>query len=517
MRSVKPALVAVLCALPSIARANPWDLYGFNPRAVAMAGSLTAGADDFTAVYYNPASLTIATTPGFGLGFVASRPRLTLDFDKAERAIPDLAPPKSDGVTFGAVFPLGGKAVKNRIVLGLGLSVPTRSLLNGQALDPAIPHWYMYQSLPSRLVAVLGLGVLPVDWLSLGAGVQILAGVSGSLDYELDIVAGRFSRKTVVFDIQPQAAPLVGLELRPARGLRIGATYRSAIESLIDLPVDLEVTGIASLEVLTNFRVQYTPHQIALGASWDVGDLELRFTGDLTYALWSKAPDPSVSSRLDAGGELFEGTGIGDAFDAPAPGQERAVALAFRDVVLPRLGVEKNLGPFVLRGGYAIRPSPAPVQTSGTNYVDATTHQISIGAGLTFQDPFDAFTNPLVVDVAASGLFVAPRRYEKIDPQDPIGSYDASGVIWVFGIALRYSFEEGRGAPVAPRPVEGLSEPAPAEGPPTEPTREPDPSHEPEASHEPDAPRKAGGDRKVEPERPSARPKLGEEPSPDDA
>lgn len=513
MRSVKPALVAVVlcvCA-PSAASANPWDLYGFNPRALSMAGSLTAGADDFTAVYYNPASLTIATTPGFGIGFVASRPRLSLDFDEAERPIRDFAPPKSDGVTFGALFPLGGKAVRNRIALGLGLSVPTRSLLNGQALDPAIPHWYMYQSLPSRLVAVLGLGVLPLDWLSLGAGVQILAGVSGSLDYELDIVAGRFSRKTVVFDIQPQAAPLVGIELRPARGLRIGATYRSAIESVIELPVELEITGIASLEVLTNFRVQYTPHQVALGVSYDVADLGLRFTGDLTYALWSKAPDPSVSSRLDASGELFEGTGIGDAFDAPAPGQERAVELAFRDVVLPRLGVEKNLGPLVLRGGYAIRPSPAPVQTSGTNYVDATTHQVSIGAGLTFPDPFDAFTNPLVVDVAASGLFVAPRRYDKVDPQDPIGAYDASGVIWVFGVALRYSFEEARGAPVAPRAVEGLSEPAPTDSAPTEPLRDPEPVRQtapkaaPETVEEP-APSRGNG-----------RPKLGEEPSPDDA
>lgn len=458
MRRLGPGLaLATLLLAAAPAAANPWDLYGFNPRALGMAGAHTAFADDFTAVYYNPASLTMATNAGFGFGFSAARPNLTLDFEKAERGVPDYQPPSSNGITFGALFPLGGRAVRNRIVLGLGISVPTRSILNGQALDPAIPHWYMYQSLPSRLVAVLGLGVLPFDWLSLGMGIQILAGVTGSLDYELDIVSGRFSKKTVVFDIQPEAAPLIGAEVRPLRGLRVGLTYRSAVQSRIDLPVELQITGIASLDVRTRFAVQYTPHQLALGASYELHDLALKIAADVTYAMWSGAPDPSVTSRLDASGELFEGTGLGDAFDAPAPGQERAVTLAFRDIIIPRLGVEKDLGDVSLRAGYAVKPSPAPLQTSGTNYVDSTTHQLSLGAGLRFRDPFDAFTNPLIIDAAASLFYVAKRRYEKVDPRDPVGPYDASGTIFVFGLSLRYEFKEGEAVTPQPAPVKAVA------------------------------------------------------------
>jgi long-subunit fatty acid transport protein len=462
----KLCLLVALCGAATNARANPLDLYGFNPRALAMASSHTAFADDFTAVYYTPAALTAARDLGFGLGFLSARPSLRLRFERSERAIADLSPPPSDGVTFGSVFPLGGEAFRNRVAIGFGLSVPTRSLLNGQALDPAIPHWYMYQSLPGRLVAILGIGVMPFDWLSLGMGVQLLAGVEGSLDYELDVVAGRFSRKTVQFDIEPETEPLLGVELRPIRGLRIGVSYRAAIEAPIILPVDIEITGIARLLVQTGFRVQYTPHQVSLGASYDLEDLALRITGDVTWAAWSHAPDPSVKSSIDVGGELFEGTGLDSVLDSPAPGQERAVELAFRDIFIPRLGVEKDVGILTFRGGYAIRPSPAPVQTSGTNYVDATAHQLAIGAGIRFRDPFNAFANPLIIDAGASLLFIPRRSYPKIDPDDPVGTFEASGTIFVFGAALRYEFQEGRTAEPPPKPI-------PAQLAPPEPIKEP--------------------------------------------
>jgi long-subunit fatty acid transport protein len=424
------------------AHANPWDLYGFNPRALSMASSHTAFADDFTAVYYNPAALTAARSAGFGFGFMASRPNLSLNFDNANRSIRDLSPPHADGVTFGTLFPLGGRAVRNRIAMGFALNVPTRSLLNGQALDPATPHWYMFQSLPSRLVAVLGLGAMPVDWLSLGVGVQFLAGVTGSLDYALDVVAGRFTKKTVLFDIKPSAAPLFGLELRPLKGLRVGASYRSSIQTSVSLPVDLDITGISKLTVMSSFIVQYSPHQFSFGASYDWAEYALKISADATYALWSKAPDPSPSTSIDVGGDLFTGTGLGQAFNAPAPGQERNVDLAFRNTLTPRAGVEKMIGPLAIRAGYALRPSPSPLQTSGTNYVDATTHQIALGAGYAFRDPFDALANPLVIDVGGALFIVANRRYDKIDPNDPVGSYSASGNIIVLGVSLRYAFEE---------------------------------------------------------------------------
>lgn len=459
MKRHRLLLVAALLALPRVAFANPWDLYGFNARAIGMGGAQTATFDDFTGVHYNPAGLTIASEPSFGFGFNLARPSLTLDFDNANRSIADLAPPSSNGVTFGALFPMGGARWRNRVVAALAINVPTSSLLDGQALDPATPHWYMYQALPRRIVASLGLGVMPLDWLSLGLGVQILAGVEGSLDFELDVVAGRFSQKAITFDIVPRAAPLAGIEVRPIEGFRFGVAYRASIQSDVDLPVDLDITALADLSVTNVFNVQYTPHQFAFGASYEVKPADLTIAVDLVWAMWSQAPDPSVDSRIDVGGDLFEGTGLDGALDAPAPGQERSVDLGFRDVLVAHFGAEYALGAFRFRGGYAVRPSPAPSQTTGTNYVDATTHQFSIGAGVRLYDPFDVLANPLILDAAGAYHFVPSRRYEKVDARDPVGAYTASGSIFVAGISLRYEFGE---APVADPPSPILPKPAPA-------------------------------------------------------
>ncbi len=470
---------ALLTALPATAHANPWDLFGFNARAISMGGAHTAMTDDFTAVHYNPAGLTVATEASFGFGYMLGRSALKLDFERTNREIAELNPPSMDGVTFGALFPMGGRRFRNRVVAGLAINVPTDSLLNGQALDPATPHWYMYQALPRRIVATLGIGVLPVEWISIGAGVQILAGVQGQLLYELDIVAGRFSQKNVTFDIVPTASPSFGIELRPFPGLRVGAQYRASIQSDVELPVDVQITGVADLYVATAFNVQYTPHQLTFGVSYVLEDLGLLFGADLVYALWSGAPDPSVTSSIDVGGDLVEGTGLDNALDAPAPGQERAVDLAFRNTLSARFGAEQTLGAFSLRGGYAVRPSPAPQQTSGTNYVDATAHIFSLGAGVRFLDPLGALENPLIIDVGGALHFVPTRRYQKVDRQDPVGDFSAGGAIFVAGLTLRYEFEE---APVPNPPPPLLKPPAPP--PPAPPLPEVTPAPEPEPETE---------------------------------
>src|SRR5688500_20399769 len=96
LSTVAGVLVATaIASSPQLALGNPWDLYGFNPRARGMGGAHTVAPDDFTGTYYHPASLTIANDPSFGFGFLLSRPRLRIDFDK-EPEIAELRPPGSD-------------------------------------------------------------------------------------------------------------------------------------------------------------------------------------------------------------------------------------------------------------------------------------------------------------------------------------------------------------------------------------------------------------------------------------
>lgn len=442
MRASLPWVALATLACPSAAQANFWEIYGFGPRALGMANCQVAVADDFTAVFYNPAALTAGGRTGFGVGFTTSQPSLSLDFDQ----LPALEPLRPDGasaLSFGTLFSLGStRGVRKRLAMALAFSLPTRSLLSGQAIDPAVPQWYLYQSLPQRIVFALGLSARPFDWLAIGAGVQVLAGLSGVLDYELDIVAGRFSKKTVIFDIEPVAAPLLGLELVPIEHLRLGVAYRADIATGVDLPISLEITGVADLDVGTQFTVQYMPHHLVAGASYSWPDLELLLTAELGAMFWSGAPDPSVDSRIDAAGDLLVGTGLAGALDVPAPGQERSVDLAFRDVLVPRIGIEKTFDILTVRAGYALKPSPAPVQTSGSNYIDGTAHQLGLGASVRFHAPWDLFANPLILDVGGSLSVLPGRRHQKIDSSDPVGSYVAGGHVIAVGVALRYFFTE---------------------------------------------------------------------------
>lgn len=428
--------------IPSMAEASFFELYGFNPRGLGMASAQLALANDYTAVFYNPAGLA-TTTSVEGFGVLVAAPSLEVSFERSDTKWAALEPPSATNLTFGASIPVGTSAVP--AAFGVGFGLPTTSLLAGRALDSEIPQWVMYEALPNRIVALLGFGIRPIPWLSVGASVQVLAALEGSLDFELDVVAGRFSEKTVRFDITPRAAPVVGLLVEPLPGAKLGLVWRGSLATDVSLPVYLDVTSLATLSIATSFIVQYQPHRVLLGVSYRFEQLDLVADVEAGLELWSAAPDPSVDSVLDASGELLEGTGLADALDAPAPGQERIVSLGYRNVVVPKLGVEKRFGTsgVSLRAGYSIRPSPSPVQATGTNYVDGTAHTVAAGASLELSRVISGFEAPLTLD-AGLGISVLPsRRHDKIAADDPVGSFEAGGTIFSAGLSIRYGVVNG--------------------------------------------------------------------------
>ena len=421
--AVHLAFTVGLTVSAATANANPWEMYGFNARAIGMANAHTAYANDFTAVYYNPGALTTDVNPGFGFGYTFASPELSFSFARPNPQIEALEPSNSDGITFGARLPLGSR----RVVLGMALNVPTSSLLSGQALDPSVPHWYMVQGLPRRIVAALGLGVRPHPLIGIGAAVQVLAGVEGQLNYRVDPETGAFSRASAIVDIKPVAAPIIGLELGRHRGLRLGLTWRGPIETSVDLPLDLDLTGMTDLALSSLFTVQYNPHQLSVGVSFTWSNLDL--TADMTWAFWSAAPDPARGLQLEVDGERAGG-----------PSPEPLVSLGFSDVLIPRIGVERRVREFAFRAGYSLRPSPAPRQTSGSNYVDGLSHVFSFGSGVALRNPAGLRRGRLSIDLGVSLLWYPRRAHSKTLQDDPVGSFTASGVTAVVALSLRYAF-----------------------------------------------------------------------------
>ncbi|MBI2375893.1 MAG: hypothetical protein HYV07_18010 [Deltaproteobacteria bacterium] len=431
----------ILVSAPAVADASFFELYGFNPRALGTASAQLALSDDFTAVFYNPAGLATDVSIA-GVGLAVAAPSLDVHFERPDPKWSWAVPPSATTFTFGSSIPVG--SVATPAAIGVGFGLPAASLLAGRALDSEIPQWVMYEALPNRIVALLGFGIRPVRWLSLGASVQVLAALTGVLDYELDLVSGRFSEKTVRFDIVPRAAPVVGARIEPFDGTRLAVVWRGTLATDVTLPVKLDITSLATLAIDTSFIVQYQPHRIIVGAAQMFPSFGVSVDLEASLELWSAAPDPSVATTLDAGGELLEGTGLAGALDAPAPGQERIVELGFRNVVVPRLGIEKTFGDtgVTIRGGYALRPSPAPVQSTGTNYIDGTSHTIAAGASLLLPKELTGLSQPFRIDGAIGVLVHPSRRHDKVGGDDPVGSFDAGGSIFTAGISVSYGGAE---------------------------------------------------------------------------
>src|SRR4051812_44896026 len=67
---IATALFAAALAVGRVAHASPEDLFGFGARPAAMGGLGATFADDFAAVWANPAGLSRAHAGAFTLGFV---------------------------------------------------------------------------------------------------------------------------------------------------------------------------------------------------------------------------------------------------------------------------------------------------------------------------------------------------------------------------------------------------------------------------------------------------------------
>ncbi len=106
------------------ASASMLELYGFQPRAASMAGAHTSVADDFTAVFYNPAGLALNRRVVTGAGYLVALPSLGVQLaNPVEGVATPVEPQAMHGVTVGALFPLGA-ALDDRIAIGVGSISP---------------------------------------------------------------------------------------------------------------------------------------------------------------------------------------------------------------------------------------------------------------------------------------------------------------------------------------------------------------------------------------------------------
>jgi long-chain fatty acid transport protein len=401
-----------------------------------MGNAHAAVADDYTATFYNPAAMTQRKQVNVGAGFIATVPQLHLDRDRATSEVPSELPPSFAGINLGALFPLGG-LLENRVAIGLALYLPTLNLLRAEGIDAQVPQFYLFQNLPDKYDLLAAAAFEFGPWLSVGAGVQVLAGLDGAVDLHVDLTNRTVAQRSVNVEVSPVAAPTLGLFSRPVEPLRLGASWRGALQLDYRLPTRLVITELVDLNLEIGGTVLYSPHVLNLSAAWAFETLDLVAAVEASRTFWSLAPDPSPRFEIDIEGDLVRGIGLGDRLDV---GNGAAVDLGFVDTTTVRFGLEQRPTDILaVRAGYTYRPTPAPVPTEAFNYVDADAHILSVGAGLSFRDPLEIRENQLHLDVAWQLTLLDEVQVEKTrGERDPVGDYSAGGRIHSISVSLRH-------------------------------------------------------------------------------
>ncbi len=434
------ALAVLLLLLPTLAHANPLDAFGFGARGMALGSAMTAVSEDYAANYYNPAGLAAGGRLSLAVGYAFVQPRLAI-------AGGDQDVDASRGIQAGVVLP--GTVWGHRLGVSVGLHLPDERVSRIRALPQRQPRWVLWDNRPQRIVISSSAAFEVLPNLFLGGGLTYLANTSGVLDIEGQVSLTDAERTRLFSAVDVDLASVrywtVGARYDLSDRWRFGAVWRQDFSLRLDL--DVKVQGAITLgpadavvvpEGLFLFNSANdnlsSPMQAVAGVAYQ-GDGWM-VAADLGWVRWSAFPTPTASVDL----ELDLGTLD---FDVPLP--DAPLDPDFHDIVVPRVGGEWQAvggawGDLTVRAGYFYEPSPAPDQPGDTNYVDSDKHGAAFGLGLRLADPSGVFPRPVRLDLAGQYVRLIERRYQKTDPADPIGDYDAAGDSLGFAAELGFEF-----------------------------------------------------------------------------
>ncbi len=436
-RILRLGSLLALVALP--AHASYFDTVGCGTRGLSLSNALTAGATDYQSAYYNPAQLMARKHTHVGMGIDLLQPFVTVERRATSSTVASLLPERNLGFHVGVSTTFGG-VFKDRVGFGFVLFVPILKLTRAESVDFSQPQLPMWQSTPDKLVILLGLAGTPIKWMRLGIGLQVLASLEGTADVNLSLVDQRVTRRRLTIDLHGTFAATAGMSFIPTKGLVIGLSYRQDIDLRYDLPIKALIEDVGLLQFHIDGTSLYNPHQLNFGVAWRLPWVPMRLLFDLTWAMWSKGPGLAPKTTLTIDNQRL----LNDPKSTPQnliDVTSTTPSLESRDVVIPRFGIEAMLPKgFTVRAGYAFKPTPLPTQRHQTNYVDSDTHVVSLGGSWTFADPLKVHKSPLTVGVGFQVAVLRERRFDKFDPNDPVGDYSVKGAVFNFGLDLQHDF-----------------------------------------------------------------------------
>jgi hypothetical protein len=400
-------------------------------RASALAGSVSADADDCSAAYYNPANL--------GAG---DRSWLCLEYSLglAELRPGGRSAAESNLHTVGGGVVARGKLFELPFGVGATLTLPSAKLSRIESIAADDESWVLDTNRPRVSFGSIGIGLTPLPALSLGVALHVLAGVRGQF-----AVGGELAqpdaddsrlRHSVDADLASARSFAAGATLRASRSVRMALVYRhrARVVQRIDGQLDGTIGG-PPLAIPAQYRLGSTvtpaayPSLLSLSTRLEL-TARLALSAELAWENFADWPAPDETSESS----LM----LGD-FPADLGDRERPKARPDpHDRFVPRLGAEYTAPlpgstELQLRAGYWFERSPLPVQRT-TRWLDADRHAFTAGAGV----EVEAGSGVLRAD--AYGLLMLLPERSAVHSGELGPPRRASGTRYGFGLGTSYGF-----------------------------------------------------------------------------
>jgi long-chain fatty acid transport protein len=396
-RTVVFCVLNVLLASPVFA--GGFKIQDQSTRAMGMIDAFVAGADDASAVYYNPAGITQLIAPQFVGNFYVGHSTVYYDDPNGSDT--------SDGRVY--VVPSGYFAMPlnedNSIFFGLGMYSPFG--LGSRWGDDTTVSTYTTLS-EIRLVNINPTIAWKItDRLSVGAGI----------DYYKTQVISRyidpvFTGGEIDLDAKGDGWGYnLGLQFQATDTVALGLTYRSPVK--VALEGDAEFDGIAS-SYDADSELDF-PAMFAAGISWQATE-KLRLELAAEWDKWSTRDSQTINIDFPA--------------TVPLPSQQIAIT-DWDDSWVFMLGAEYQLDEqWTLRGGYGYNETPVPSGTADPSLPTGDTHALAIGAGYKLNDN-------ITLDVATVVAYGEEQTLTNANAPndseyDSIATFFSVGINWTF-------------------------------------------------------------------------------------
>ena len=376
--------IILLCFLSSLALANGLNLNSLGTRALTMGGAFVGLADDFSAIYWNPAGIAQFDTKYFGFYGTDIIPANTYKLVPNILGIGEFT--LVDAETERRHYLSGLAAyyypVSENVVAGLGVYVPSGlgAKWNGDDFVDFHPvssgTAYNWKSKIGLVTIAPAIAYRVMDKFYVGAALNINYG-----KFDIAMHAGSGDNPIPPpdkFDLGQYEENMngwgygatVGILFKPNEMFSLGATFRTASKvkfkgeaSISNLNLLFGISETARLE-----RDVTWPMWLAAGVAFKPMD-GLTLTGDIQWTQWSKIDFIETDYKDTFWRLLMEESG-----DDKRP-------MYWNDALQIRFGAEYRINTIAIRGGYYYDPSPAPDRTMNVLLPNYDFNVFTVGFG----------------------------------------------------------------------------------------------------------------------------------------